>query len=201
MIFQFPKSVQSRRATVLMVLSVSLFSLVLFSLPAHSFMNPIGSCGYLLALKFQDFFPSEEQKYLGIAGKKIFTLSDIQGTVFVIEVFSTYCTTCPRDVPVINEVYSSVKNDPGLRENVRIFSIAIGNNRTEAENYKKEQKILYPVLTDYDFAAHKALGNPRVPYTLILRKTVKGRCIIEYSHQGVLTSADLILDELKSCVP
>jgi len=195
------KGIRPKGLIILLIVFMSIFSLAFFCLPAASLSNPPDSCGSLLGLKFHDTLPAEEQKYLGITGKNVFTLSDIQGTIFIIEVFSTYCTSCPRDVPVINEVYSSIKNDPGLRENVRVFSIAIGNNRTEAENYKKELKIFYPVLTDYSFAAHKALGNPRVPYTLIVRKTSGGRCTVEYSHQGVLTSADLILNELKSCVP
>jgi len=201
MLLKVLKGIRPKGLIILIIVFTSIFSLAIFCLPADFLSNPPDSCGSLLGLKFNDTLPAKEQKYLGITRKNVFTLSDIKGTIFVIEVFSTYCTSCPRDVPVINEVYSSVKNDPGLRENVRIFSIAIGNNRTEAENYKKEQKILYPVLTDYDFAAHKALGNPRVPYTLIVRKTAKGRCTVEYSHQGVLTSADLILNELKSCVP
>lgn len=201
MLLKVLKGICPKGLIILMIVFMSIFSLALFCLPADSLSNPPDSCGALLGLKFEDFLTAEEQKYLGLTGKNVFTLSAMKGTIFVIEVFSTYCTTCPRDVPVINEVYSSIKNDPGFRENVRVFSIAIGNNRTEAENYKKELKILYPVLTDYDFAAHKALGNPRVPYTLIIRKTSGSRCTVEYSHQGVLTSADLILNELKSCVP
>ena len=183
------------------VISCSVFLIALLALPLYALSNATNSCDSLLSLKFKDILSVEEQKYLGIVRIKPFSLKDIQGTLYVIEVFSTYCTSCPRDVPLINEVYSFVRNDPGLRENVRVFSIAIGNNRTEAENYKKEMKILYPILTDYDFAAHKALGNPRVPYTLIVRKTAKGRCTVEYSHQGVLTSADLIQNELKTCAP
>lgn len=201
MVSKVLKGIFPKGLIILMIAFMSIFSFALFCIPADSLSNPPDSCGALPGLKFDDFLPAEEQKYLGIPGKNVFTLSDMKGTIFVIEVFSTYCTTCPRDVPVINKVYSSIKNDPGLKENVRVFSIAIGNNRTEAENYKKELKILYPVLTDYDFVAHKALGNPRVPYTLIIRKTSGSSCTVEYSHQGVLTSADLILNELKSCVP
>lgn len=162
---------------------------------------PPDSCDSLIGLKFHDTLPAEEQKYLGIFRMNPFSLKGMQGTLFVIEVFSTYCTTCPRDIPVVNEVYSSVRNDPGLKDHVRVFSIAIGNNRTEAEKYGKELKVQYPVLTDYNFAAHEVLGNPRVPYTLVIRKTSRGRCTVEYSHQGVLPSADLILNVLQSCMP
>jgi hypothetical protein len=195
------QNITHRGFIILLIISMSFFSLALFCLPANSLMNPIGSCGYFMGLKFQDALSAEEQKYLGISIKKVFTLNDIKGTFLVIEVFSTYCTICPRDIPVINAVYSQVQNDPALRKDISVFSIAIGNNRTEVEGFKKDNKILYPILTDYAFAAHKALGNPRVPYTLIVRKTSKGRCIVEYSHQGVLNSADELLKLLKGSNP
>jgi hypothetical protein len=195
------KNIQHRGFITLLIVSMSFFSLVLFCPSANSLMNPIGSCGYFLGLKFKDTLSAEEQKYLGIARKNIYTLNDIKGTLFVIEVFSTYCATCPRDIPVINAVYSAVENDPALKGKVNVFGIAIGNNKIEVEHYKNDQKILYPTLTDYSFIAHKALGNPRVPYTLLVRKTSRGRCIVEYSHQGVLTSEDEILKRLKSSNP
>ncbi|MDQ7786288.1 MAG: TlpA disulfide reductase family protein [Thermodesulfovibrionales bacterium] len=201
MLLVFLKGIRPKGLLILTSISMSLFTLAIFCLPADSLSKPPDFCDSLLKLRFNDTLPAEEQQYLGITGKNVFRISDMKGTIFVIEVFSTYCIGCPKDVPVINETYSSLKNDPGLRENVRVFSIAIGNNRTEAENYKKERKILYPVLTDYDFDVHKTLGNPRVPYTLIVRKTSKGRCTVEYSHQGILPSTDLILKKLKSCVP
>jgi thiol-disulfide isomerase/thioredoxin len=195
------KNIQHRGFVILLLVFMSFISLALFCLPANSLMNPIGSCGYFLGLKFNDTLSEGEQKYLGISNKKVFTLNDIKGTLFVIEVFSTYCTTCPRDIPVINAVYSAVEKDPLLKGKVSVFSIAIGNNTIEVEHYKKDQKIPYPILTDYNFTAHKALGNPRVPYTLIVRKTKRGICTLEYSHQGVLTSVDELLKLLKGSNP
>lgn len=183
---------------------VPLFLLVIIAftcLPVYALTKQSNSCNSLLNLRFRDALPAEEQQYLGILRKSSFTLKDIQGTLLVIEVFSTYCTSCPRDIPVLNEVYSSVRKERGLRESVRVFSIAIGNTRTEVEGYIKEFRALYPVLTDYNFIAHKALGDPRVPFTLIVRNTAQGRCVIEYTHQGVLSSAEEILRVLKSCIP
>ncbi|MEW6584530.1 MAG: TlpA disulfide reductase family protein [Nitrospirota bacterium] len=176
---------------------ICLLFVALVTSTAYALMNPIGTCGYFLGLQFQDKLTSAEQVYLGIMGKRVFPLKDIKGSVFVIEVFSTFCTSCPRNIPVINAVYSAVENEPALKDRVRVFSLAIGNTRQEVDAYRKDFKILYPILTDYTFAAHKALGNPRVPYTLIVRKTERGRCVVEYSHQGIHPSAEEILKQLK----
>jgi len=195
------KGIRSRILIVLSAFPFALFLLALLILPAHALMNPIGSCGYFLGLKFSDKLPKEEQTYLGIQQKSSFTLNDIKGDIFVIEVFSTYCSSCFKNISIFNGAYAAIKTDPALEGAVRIFSIAIGNTKTEVEDYKKKYTIFYPILTDYEFTAHKALGNPRVPYTLILRKTARGRCIVEYSHQGILTSSDEILKMLKGSNP
>jgi hypothetical protein len=78
-----------------------------------------------------------------------------------------------------------------------VLSVAIGNTANEAESYKKEHKVLYPVLTDFTFALHKALGNPRVPFTIIVRREARGKDVVIYTHMGVIESADSLLKEVK----
>jgi hypothetical protein len=84
-----------------------------------------------------------------------------------------------------------------LKEKVKIFGIAIGNTGKEVESYKEKYNVLFPVLTDYDFSAHDILGNPRVPYTIFVMKTAKGKAIVD-SHQGVLDSAEVVLQKVRS---
>ena len=105
--------------------------------------------------------------------------------------------SCPRNVPVLNTVYSVVNNDPKLRQQVKVLAVAIGNTRNEAESYKQEYKVFYPVLTDFTFAFHKALGNPRVPYTIIAKKDARGKNIVVYTHMGVIESPDSLLNEVQ----
>lgn len=168
---------------------------------AYAQTKPLSSCGNLFSLNFRDTLSGEEETYLGVSGKHAFPLKKIKGSVLVFEVFSTFCTVCPQNVPVINTVYSSIENDPALKGKVNVIGIAIGNTRNEVSGYKKEHKILFPILTDYNFAAHKALGNPRVPYTIIIKKTAdRAICSPVYTHQGILDSADGILKVLKGPV-
>lgn len=120
----------------------------------------------------------------------------MNATILLIEVFSTYCTSCPKNVPILNTVYSAVEDDPVLKGKVKVIGIAVGNTGNEIESFKKEYKVLYPVLSDLLFTLHKSLGNPRVPYTILIRKNVKGNIVV-YVHQGVIDSPDLILNNIR----
>ncbi len=135
--------------------------------------------------------------YLGLSRKKNFSLDDIRGSIIIIELFSTYCISCPKNVPILNDVYTAIEKDARMKGTVKIVGIAIGNTRKEVENYNKAYNVLFPVLTDYDFAVHDSLGNPRVPYTIFVSKTAKGKTIVD-SHHGVLDSTENVLKKVQS---
>jgi hypothetical protein len=164
-------------------------------------MRPIAPGDAFPNLSFRDVLPRVDMDYLGIAKKKTFSVKDMQGSIFIFEIFSTYCMTCPRNVPVINTVYSMVNNDPKLKQKVKVLSVAIGNTANEAQSYKQEYKVLYPILTDFTFAFHKALGNPRVPFTIIVKREARGKDIVVYTYLGVIESADNLLKEVKKFLP
>jgi hypothetical protein len=172
-------------------------SLVFSHLSVYSGTGPIGSCRYFLNLKYDDILSRNEQSYLGISQKSSYSLKDMEGTIFIIEVFNTYCTICPKNIPVINKIFSTIEEYKLLKDKINVIGIAIGNNDREVSEYKKDHNILFPVLTDYNFASHKALGNPRVPYTIIIRKIKKNKCAPVYTHQGILDSSDSIVNLLK----
>jgi hypothetical protein len=55
---------------------------------------------------------------------------------------------------------------------------------------------LYPVIGDLLFALHKALGNPRVPVTILVKNTAKGNIVVDV-HQGVLDSPGDVLKKIR----
>ncbi len=164
---------------------------------ARAETRPIAPGDNFPNLSFRDILSKGDRAYLGTGKKKLFSIKDMQGNLFIFEIFSTYCMTCPRNVPVLNTVYSMINNDPKLRQKVKVVAVAIGNTRNEAESYKQEYKVLYPVLTDFTFAFHKALGNPRVPYTIIVKRDARGKNTVVYTYMGVIESADSLLNEVQ----
>ena len=158
--------------------------------------KPISSGARFPNLIFEDSSPSKIQAYLGISQKNNFSFKDMSGTLFLFEVFNTYCTSCPKNVPILNNIYSVIENDLLLRGKVKVVGIAIGNNQNEVESFKREYKALYPILIDLHFTAHKALGNPRVPYTIFVKRD-KGKAIVMNTHQGVIESLNTIMDQVR----
>ena len=159
--------------------------------------KPLSKGRLLPRLSFKDTVSSGTMAYLGLTRKKNFTSDDMRGSVFIVEVFSTYCTTCPKNVPILNDVFDAIGKDAKSNGKIKIFGIAIGNNMREVESYKADYKVRFPILTDFDFAVHDILGKPRVPYTMYVKKTAKGKIVVDI-HHGVLDSAETVLKKVRS---
>jgi peroxiredoxin len=97
-------------------------------------------------------------------------------------------------------VYANTKNDPPLKGKVKVVGIAVGNTENEIKQYNKEFKVSYPVLTDYSFAVHRALGNVRVPFTIFVKRDMRGRCVVVATHQGVYDSAEEVMKTLQTAL-
>jgi len=162
--------------------------------------RPIGKGAIFPNLFFKYSLSKEERAYLGISNKKNFYFRDIGATLFIFEVFSTYCTSCPKNVPILNKVYSRIEKDADLKGKVKVIGIAAGNNQKEVETFSKEYKVLYPILTDLNFVAHKALGAPRVPYTVFVRKDKKGKGVVVSTHQGIFDSAESVMKDIRNFI-
>lgn len=149
-------------------------------------------------LTFKHMLSKSEQTYLGIPQKGFFSFREIRGSLFLVEFLSTYCYNCQKQAPIFNEVYASVEKDPKLRGKVKIIGIASGNNLAEVEQYKKEYKIPYPILPDSKFDAHNAVGSPRTPFTIWVRKDIQGKGVVVSTHLGAIESAEKAIEETKA---
>lgn len=166
----------------------------------HAETKPIGLDAQFPNFIFKDILSKEEQAYLGIPKKKSLSFEEIKGTLFLIDVFGTYCVSCQEQVPIFQKVYSSIENNPELKGKVKMIGIAVGNNRKEIESFKKEYKIPYPIFTDPIFAVHRALGNPRAPYTIFVKKDARGKGIVVSTHRGKFNSADDVMNEIRDLI-
>jgi hypothetical protein len=167
---------------------------------AYAETKPISKNAFFPDLTFSDVLTKDSRLYLDIPRKKKFSLKDMKGTLFVLEVFSTFCLSCPKNIPVLNAVYAGTINDPALKGKVKVMGLAVGNTENEIKQYNREFKVSYPVLTDYSFAVHKALGNVRVPFTIFVKRDVKGQCVVVSTHQGVYNSAEDIMKTLRDVI-
>jgi thiol-disulfide isomerase/thioredoxin len=160
--------------------------------------KPIGFAIPFPDLNFTQTLSKEEQSYLRIPQKKRFSFREIRGNLILVEFISTYCVSCQRQAPVLNELYSFIERNSKLKEKVKIIGIASGNNLKEIENFKKDFKVPYPIFADPKFDAHTAIGNPRTPFIIWIRRDAQGNGIVVSTHLGLIELVENVIDETKA---
>ena len=171
---------------------------ILFNGLGRAETKPVGFAIPFPDLSFTQVLSKEERAYLGIPQKKTFSFREIGGNLILVELISTYCASCQRQAPVLNESYSSIEKDPKLKGKVKIIGIASGNNLKEVETFKKEYKVPYPIFSDSKFDAHEAVGSPRTPFMIWVRKDSQGKGVVVSTHLGMIDSIKSVLDETKA---
>ncbi|MBM4279113.1 MAG: TlpA family protein disulfide reductase, partial [Deltaproteobacteria bacterium] len=145
-------------------------SLLHFFPSASGETKPMGFAIPFPNVTFTQPLTREEHTYLGIPKKTEFSFREIKGELILVELLSTYCVNCQRQAPIFTELYSSIEKDPKLKGKVKMIGIAAGNTPKEVETFRKEYHIPYPIFSDPKFDAHMALGGPRTPFTIWVRK-------------------------------
>ncbi|MFZ5993445.1 MAG: peroxiredoxin family protein [Thermodesulfobacteriota bacterium] len=130
-------------------------------------------------MKAGDSFPNiplsgslspDDEKYLGLLGRKAFSLSDIRPKVLWIEVFSIYCAVCQKQTTKFNRLYELVQKDDFIRRNMKMIGVGTGNNNKEVTHFRKYYNVMFPLIADPDFKVHEALKKARTPLVILLDK-------------------------------
>ncbi len=136
----------------------------------------------------------EERGYLGLSGAGTFKIPQIKAKVVFIEIFSMYCPYCQADAPKINELYQLIENNADLKNKIKMIGIGAGNTPFEVEVYKKTYKVPFPLFPDKDFVVHKACGEPRTPYFIIVKINEDGTHQIAHTQLGNYPGAEPFLE-------
>jgi thiol-disulfide isomerase/thioredoxin len=136
----------------------------------------------------------DEKNYLGLSGGGSFKIPQIKAKAVIIEIFSMYCPYCQKDAPGVNELYTLIENDPDLKKKVKLIGIAAGNTPFEVDVYKKNYMVPFPLFPDQDFTIHKACGEVRTPYFIVVRINEDGSHLIVHSQLGEYPGAKPFLE-------
>ena len=136
----------------------------------------------------------DERSYLGLSGGSTFKIPQIKAKAVIIEIFSMYCPYCQKDAPGINELYSLIENDPDLKKKVKLIGIGAGNTPFEVGVYKKTYAVPFPLFPDQDFTIHKACGEVRTPYFIVVKINDDGSHLIVHSQLGEYPGAKAFLE-------
>jgi len=136
----------------------------------------------------------DEKSYLGLSGGGSFKIPQIKAKAVIIEIFSMYCPYCQKDAPGVNELYTLIENDPDLKKKVKLIGIAAGNTPFEVDVYRKNYTVPFPLFPDQDFTIHKACGEVRTPYFIVVRINEDGSHLIVHSQLGEYPGAKPFLE-------
>ena len=134
-----------------------------------------------------------EKAYLGLSGDGVFKIPQINANVVIIEIFSMYCPYCQKDAPGVNELYHRIEKDSDLKNRIKIIGIGAGNSSYEVAVYKKNYTVPFPLFSDKDFAIHKAYGEVRTPYFIVVKINDDGTHKIVHSQLGGYPGAEPFL--------
>lgn len=137
-----------------------------------------------------------EKAYLGLAGSGTFAIPQLRSQAVVIEIFSMYCPYCQKEAPKVNQLFSLIEADPGLRGKIKVIGIGAGNSPFEVGIFRKKYGVAFPLFPDADFTLHKLLGEVRTPTFIVLKNQPSGSSQVVLSRLGAFASAEAFLAEI-----
>jgi peroxiredoxin len=135
-----------------------------------------------------------EKGYLGLSGDGFFKIPQIKANVVIVEIFSMYCPYCQKDAPGINQLYNLIENNPDLKNKIKLIGIGAGNSSYEVEVFKKTYTVPFPLFPDKDFTIHKACGEVRTPYFMVVKINDNKTHQIVHSQLGGYPGAEPFLE-------
>jgi peroxiredoxin len=136
----------------------------------------------------------DEKNYLGLSGSGLFKIQQIKAKVVIVEIFSMYCPYCQKDAPGINELYRLIESNPDIKNKIKIIGIGAGNSPYEVAVFKKTYNVPFPLFSDKDFTIHKAYGEVRTPYFMVVKINEDGTQQIVHTQLGEYPGAEPFLE-------
>jgi peroxiredoxin len=153
--------------------------------------------------QFPDFtldnnLSAEDSAYLGISPGGAVSIKDLKQEIVLVEFLNVYCHTCREQVPIFNELLTTVKKDPVLAAKVKILAIAIKGTPQEIIDFRKEFGVAYPVLGDPEKKAYVAIGSPiGTPQSYLIAFDEAGNRVVVDYHRGGVESPEPYLREIR----
>jgi peroxiredoxin len=108
--------------------------------------------------------------------------SVLRGRVAVVSFWATWCDACINEIRALERLQTQA----GARRDAVVVGVAVGEKRETVAAFTRGRGLVYAQLVDEDFRLADALGEDRVPTTLVIDRS--GRIVF---RGGTLNSAGL----------
>lgn len=92
----------------------------------------------------------------------------LAGRPALVSLWATWCDACQREMPDLAQLDTWAKEHGGV-----VMGVAVGEPVAKVKTFASEHRMAYPILVDEDFHLADALGEKKVPTTLVVDRTGK----------------------------
>jgi peroxiredoxin len=92
------------------------------------------------------------------------------GKVALVSFWATWCDACTAEVDALNRLEEHVRGSGGM-----VIGVAVGESREKAAEFARQHGLAYAQLVDEKLALADALGQKRLPATMVLDR--QGRVV------------------------
>jgi len=106
-----------------------------------------------------------------LAGEKTDLGRVTEGKVALVSLWATWCEACQKEFEALNRL----SDGAAKRSDAMVVGVAVGETAASVEAFRRERGLRYTQLVDEDFSFADALGQRRVPATLVVDR--QGRIV------------------------
>jgi len=140
-----------------------------------------------------------QRKYLGFPPEqKVVPIADAQADLLVIELLNVYCFACQSQALGFNHALKLIEERPEWKGRIKIVGVAVGNTDEEADDFRKEYGLKFPVIADVDGGAPQLLGPDLLPpFSLYIRRNTSGKlAAVMATHEGIVEDPQILFARL-----
>jgi peroxiredoxin len=149
---------------------LSLLILLAASVACSSAPAPARS-GALAAVSMASPAPLPSVAVATLKGETTEVAHFAEGRVALVSMWATWCEACSQEMDSLNRLHAKTLVDG----DAMVIGLAIGEERDKVATFARRRGLQYPLLVDQGFAFADALGQRRIPETLVLDR--RGRVV------------------------
>lgn len=115
--------------------------------------------------------PAPEVELTTLAGDRTGVVRFAEGRVALVSLWATWCDSCEREMDALNRLSATTAG----RHDAVVIGVDVGEEPATVAEFARRRGLRYAQLVDRDFAFADALGQRRVPGTLVIDR--RGRIV------------------------
>jgi cytochrome c biogenesis protein CcmG/thiol:disulfide interchange protein DsbE len=99
-----------------------------------------------------------------LAGEPTQVTALVEGRVALVSLWATWCDACDKEMEALNRLHESTAE----RHDAVVIGVAVGEDRAKVAAFTRRRGLRYAQLVDEHYAFADALGQRRLPATLVV---------------------------------